>query len=43
MEAEGGILNLEHTVDPSWFEVPNGEDVTINADMLHDDDDALDE
>ena len=41
VEAEGGILNPEHTVDPSWLEGTDGEDGTINADTLHDDDDAI--
>ena len=41
VEAEGGILNPEHTVDPSWLEGIDGEDGTVNADTLHDDDDAI--
>ena len=41
VEAEGGILNPEHTVDPSWLEGTDGEDGTVNADTLHDDDDAI--
>ena len=41
LEAEGGILTPEHTVDPSWLEGTDGEDGTINADTLHDDDDAI--
>ena len=41
VEAEGGMLNPEHTVDPSWLEGTNGEDDIINADTLHDDDDAI--
>ena len=41
VEAEGGILNPEHTVDPSWLEGTNGEDGTVNVDTLHDDDDAI--
>ena len=41
VEAEGGILNPEHTVDPSWLESTDGEDGTVNADTLHDDDDAI--
>ena len=34
LEAEGGILNPEHTVDPSSLEA-------TNADTLHNDDDAI--
>ena len=34
VEAEGGILNPEHTVDPSWLEGTDGEDGTIDADTL---------
>ena len=41
VEAEGGILNPEHTVDPSWLEGTDGEDGVVNADTLHDDDDAI--
>ena len=41
VEAEGGILNPEHTVDPSWLEGTDGEDGTVNADTLYDDDDAI--
>ena len=41
VEAEGGILNPEHTVDPSWLEGIDGEDGTVNVDTLHDDDDAI--
>ena len=41
VEAKGGILNPEHTVDPSWLEGTNGEYGTVNADTLHDDDDAI--
>ena len=41
MEAEGGISNPEHTVDPSWLKGIDGEDGTVNADTLHDDDDAI--
>ena len=41
VEAEGGILNQEHTVDPSWLEGTDGEDGAVNADTLHDDDDAI--
>ena len=35
VEAEGGILNPEHSVDPSWLEGTNGVDGT--ADKVHDD------
>ena len=41
LEAEGGILNPEHTVDPSWLEGTDEEGGTTNADTLHDDDDAI--
>ena len=41
VEAEGGILNPEHTVDPSWLEGTDGKDGTVNADTLHDDDNAI--
>ena len=35
--AEGGILNPEHTFDPSLLEGTDGEDGTVNEDTLHDD------
>ena len=41
VEAEGGILNPEHTVDPSWLEGTDEEGGTTNVDTLHDDDDAI--
>ena len=41
VEAEGGILNPEHTVDPSWLEGTDEVGGTTNADTLHDDDDAI--
>ena len=41
VEAEGGVLNLEHTVDPSWLEGTDEEGGTTNADTLHDEDDAI--
>ena len=34
-------MNPEHTVDPSWLEGTDGEDGTVNADTLHNVDDAI--
>ena len=41
VEAEGGLMNPEHSVDPSWLENVDGETDNANVDTLHDDDDAI--